>query len=81
MIARLVSFLIGFIFMIIGFAYFIIYINLLSFGYTIYEYLEYCISRYECLLLVIGFIIILITVFRKGKKNDKCLWYNTKPTR
>ncbi len=73
MITRIVFFLIGFIFMVIGFSYFIIYINLFSFGYTISEYLLYCITRYECWLLLIGFIMILIIVLRKGKKYDKCL--------
>ncbi len=73
MITRIVFFLIGFIFMIIGFSYFIIYINLLSFGYTISEYLSYCITRYECWLLLIGIIIILIIMLRKEKKHDKCL--------
>ena len=78
MITRIVFFLIGFIFMVIGFSYFIIYTNLLSFWYSLYEYLTYCISRYECQLLIIGFIIILIIIVRKGKKHDKCLWYNIK---
>lgn len=73
MITRIVFFLIGFIFMVIGFSYFIIYINLLSFGYSLSEYLAYCISRYECQLLIIGFIIVLLTLIRKGKKHDKCL--------
>ena len=73
MITRIVFFLIGFIFMLIGFSYFIIYINLLSFGYSLSEYLAYCISRYECQLLIIGFIIVLLTLIRKGKKHDKCL--------
>lgn len=73
MITRIVFFLIGFIFMVIGFYYFIIYINLLSFGYSLPEYLAYCISRYECQLLIIGFIIVLLTLIRKGKKHDKCL--------
>ena len=73
MITRIILFLIGFVFMIIGFSYFIIYINLLSFGYNIYEYINYCLTRYECWLLIIGLIITSIIILRKGKKHVKCL--------
>lgn len=73
MIIRIILFLIGFIFMVIGFSYLIVYINLLSFGYTISEYINYCITRYECWLLVIGFIITFIMLLGKGKRHDKCL--------
>ncbi len=73
MITRIILFLIGFVFMIIGFSYFIVYINLLSFGYNIIEYLNYCFTRYECWLLIIGLFIISIIILRKGGKHAKCL--------
>lgn len=73
MITRIFFFLFGFSLMIIGFMYIIIYINLLSFGYTVGEYLVYVVSHYECLLSLVGFIIVLFCLFRKGKKHDKCI--------
>ena len=58
MISKIFFFLIGFIFMVIGFSYIILYLNLISFGFTFSEYLSYILDRGECLLLVIGFIIL-----------------------
>lgn len=66
-------FLLGFLLMVIGFFYTIVYINLISFGYNIKEYFLYLITRYECWFLVLGLLIILITLFRKEKKHDKRL--------
>ncbi len=81
MITRIFFFLIGVLFMTVGFSYIIVYLNLLSFGYTISEYLQYIITRYECILLLVGFIIVLTSVLRKGNKNDKCIRHSTKSTR
>ena len=66
-------FLLGFLLMVIGFFYTIVYINLISFGYNIKEYFLYLITRYECWFLVLGLLIILVTLFRKEKKHDKRL--------
>lgn len=73
MITRIFFFLVGYVLMVMGFSYIIIYINLLSFGFTIREYFEYILVRYECWMVIIGFIIIMLTLFRKGKKHDKCI--------
>ena len=62
--------LLGFMLMVVGFFYIIIYINLLSFGYSLTEYFSYLISRYECWFLLIGLILIIISLVRKGRKND-----------
>lgn len=59
--------------MVIGFSYIFIYSNLLSFGYSIKEYLEYLITRYECWYFVVGLIIIIVIIFGKGKNNGKCI--------
>lgn len=69
MITRVFFFLLGFILMVIGFMYMIIYINLISFGYTLGEYLIYIFSHYECLISILGFIIVLFCLFRKEKKH------------
>lgn len=70
---RVFCFLLGFILMVLGFFYVIIYVNLISFGYNIKEYFSYLTTRYECWSLILGLLIILISLFRKGKKYDKRL--------
>jgi hypothetical protein len=70
---RVFSFLLGFIFMTIGFFYIILYINLISFGYSLGEYFSYLVSRYECWNFIVGLLIIVITLWKEGNKNDKRL--------
>ena len=71
MISRVFLFLFGFILMSIGFMYMIIYLNLLSFGYSLGEYLVYIFTQVECLFVIVGFIIVLFSLFRKEKKHVK----------
>ena len=73
MILKLFFSIFGFFLMVIVISHTIVYTNLLSFGYSINEYLSYLISRYECWYFVIGLIIEVIVVFRKGKNNVKCI--------
>ena len=56
--------------MIIGFTNMIIYLNLLSIGYTFTDYLSYIFRRFDCLINLLGFIIICLTIFEKGEKHD-----------
>lgn len=67
---RILCFLIGFGLAIIGFMYIIMYLNYLEIGYTYLEYLELISTRFECLLAIIGILIISLVVFLKGGKND-----------
>lgn len=73
MLTRIFFFLVGFGLMIIGCTYIITYLNLLSFGYTFLQYLEYISKRVECYYTVIGFLMITIVIFYKGEQNDKCI--------
>ncbi len=54
--------------MIVGLMCIILYSNLMTMGYDFYEYFNFIITRVECLLSVIGLIIINITIF--WKKED-----------
>ena len=67
-------FLISFGLSIIGFMYIIIYLNLLDQGYTFYEYISFILRRVECLIGIIGFIIITIIIYRRDD-YDLYLWY------
>ena len=68
---RFFFFLLGFGFSVIGMMYIILYLNLLTMGYTLVEYIKFIFSRIECILGFIGFTIVTIVIFYKGeKKND-----------
>jgi len=68
---RIFLFLVGFGFTIIGFTFIITYLNLTTMGYTILDYIKFIIRRVECVLGVIGIILINISLYKKGaKKND-----------
>ena len=63
---RLFFFLLGFGLMVIGFTYIITYMNLMSMGYSFWDYFKFIISRLECLFSIIGFIIVGIIILTKG---------------
>lgn len=65
---KIIILVLGYILMVYGITYIIMYINLFSFGYTIKEYLIFLFTRIEGYLLPIGIIIELIGLnIRKGK--------------
>lgn len=68
---KIISIILGFLLMVIGFSYCIMYINLFSFDYTIGEYFSYIKTRYECWFLIIGFLLTTIALFKKERKHVK----------
>lgn len=60
MILKILFLLFGYILMVYGLIYIIIYINLFSFGYTIKEYLIFLFTRGEGYILPLG--ILLVTI-------------------
>ena len=67
-------FLIGFGLTTIGFVYIISYLNLFSFGYNFFEYVNFIIRRVECLNALVGIVIMILSV-TIGGKNELYLWY------
>ena len=63
---KLFFFFIGFILSVFGFTYIIAYLNLLTFGYSFIEYLKFIVTRYECILSIVGVIMIFISTSMKG---------------
>lgn len=61
---RIILYIISFILMIIGMTFMMLYINLFSFGYTMFEYLEFIFTNIECLVFFIGFGILLKLLWR-----------------
>jgi len=79
---RIFFFLFGFGLMTLGFVYIILYLNLISTGYNILEYVNFIIRRIECYYVVIGFIILNLSMYIKGdKKYGLYLWYCIKFSR
>lgn len=56
--------------MVIGFTFVILYLNLLTIGYNFFDYVNFIIRRVECYYTIIGLVIILITLFVKGGRNE-----------
>ncbi len=73
MIARIFFFLLGFGLTVIGFIYMISYLNLLTMGYTFLDYLIFISKRYECIVAIIGFLMITCSIFKGGDNIDICL--------
>ena len=69
MFFRIIIFLLGIIFTIIGMVNLILYLNLLSFGYSFLEYVNFIIRKFECISLFIGLITIWISISYR-RKNE-----------
>lgn len=67
---RILFFLIGFGLTVIGLVYIISYLNLLTVGYNFKEYVQFIIRRIECLNALIGFLIMLCTIYLPGGKMN-----------
>ncbi len=58
-------FLLGFGLSIIGFIYIITYLNYLTIGYTLIDYIKIILTKKECLLALIGILLMLIVILKK----------------
>ena len=67
---RVFFFLLGFGLMVIGFTYVITYMNLMTMGYNFLDYLKFIFNRIECLISIIGLIIVTIIILTGGYKNN-----------
>lgn len=68
--SRIFFFLLGFGLMTIGFVYIILYLNILSIGYNFSYYVKFISRRIECYFTIIGFIILNLSIYIKGAKNN-----------
>ena len=69
MLFRISLFLLGFGLTTIGFVYIICYLNLLSIGYNFTDFVNFIISRIECLNAIFGIIIMYLSI-NLGGKNE-----------
>lgn len=76
MLTRIFTFLFGFGMMVIGSSFLVLYLNLLTIGYSFKEYVNFIIRQPEFYYFIIGMIIIMLTtIMPGGKKNELHLWY------
>ena len=59
----------GFILMVIGFFYLIIYTNLFTFGYSLKEYMYFMLSHIRNYALLVGLILVIVALCWKGVKK------------
>lgn len=74
---RFFFFLVGFGLTLIGCIYIIIYLNLTTIGYNFLDYVKFIIRRPECLIFVVGLIIIYFSI-PKEDNNELHIRYFTK---
>ncbi len=69
MFLRVFIFLVGFGLTVIGLVFTILYMNLMTIGYSFSEYVNFIIRRPETIYGIIGFIILNLSIFIKGGKS------------
>ena len=67
MLNKIVIFLLGINICSISLMFMIIYLNLLRMNYTFIEYLKYIFTHFECLMFIIGLILIKISLKNEYK--------------
>ena len=70
MIARIITFLFGYAFALIGLIYIISYLNILSLGYNFLFYVNFIIRRIECIYFIVGIILITLSIYLPGGKDE-----------
>ena len=57
---------IGILFLAISLFFMILYLNLLTLGYSFFDYVHFINSRIECLIFYIGIILVIVGLKKKG---------------
>jgi len=68
---RVFFFLLGFGLAVIGCSFIILYLNLITMGYNFLNYVNFIIRRVECYYCIIGFIIMILSIWIKGDKKNE----------
>ncbi len=67
---RLFFFLIGFCLLVVGFTDLVLYLNLLTMGYTFLEFLKFVLVGYPGILISLGFVLVLLTIFKRKREDE-----------
>lgn len=52
-----------------GLTFIIVYLNLLNMGYTLFGYIKYILTHFECLIIILGIILLYLSFERKDKNE------------
>lgn len=52
-----------------GLTFIIIYLNLLNMGYPLFGYIKYILTHFECLIIILGIILLYLSFERKDKNE------------
>lgn len=66
MAIRIGFLILGFFMSLIGSIYIITYSNLMTVGYNFLEYVNFIIRRTECIVFMIGMILMLLSIYLPG---------------
>lgn len=66
MAIRICFIILGFFMSLIGSIYIITYLNLMTVGYNFLEYVNFIIRRTECIIFMIGMILMLLSIYLPG---------------
>lgn len=66
MAIRIGFLILGFFMSLIGSIYIITYSNLMTVGYNFLEYVNFIIRRTECIIFMIGMILMLLSIYLPG---------------
>ena len=69
MISKIVLFILGILMCSYSIMLDIIYINLIKMGYSLVDYLKYIVTSLDCLLIIPGIILILISLKKKKQTS------------
>lgn len=65
---KIISLIIGIIICSIGLFFIMLYLNLLTLGYSFFNFVKFIISNVYCDLFFLGLVIIIITIERMNNK-------------
>ncbi len=66
---RLVFYLFGFFFLTTGLAYTILFLNLLTMGYSFDLFVQSVLFAYPGFCIVLGFVMIFLTIFYRKRRS------------
>jgi hypothetical protein len=69
MLKKIVMFIIGINICSISLMFIIIYLNLLRMNYNFIDYIKYIFTHFECLMFIIGLILIKFSLKKSIKRN------------
>lgn len=67
---KLILFLFGLFLSSLSLALSILYLNLLTIGYSFFDYVKFINRHFICIGIILGFLCIYISIRRKDKKNE-----------